>query len=373
MSRSTSSAVRSVSLVVCILLSTVIAHAQYRASIRGVVTDPSGASVSDATVTLLNTDTNLAMTAKSDENGIYIFNALPAAHYKVTVEHPGFKTKVLGSVQIIPDQPNALDVRLDLGQAQETITVSDTIQALDTETADTSGTIRSNEINSTPAVGRNVFMLAQLAPGITGDNSQGSGGGGNSMPGNSGPGNPSLAPGVNMGIFATENGPQINAGGMAAQHNGISIDGISTTSAVWGGTTVITPSEDAVAEVKVISNDYDAESGRFAAAQIQVTSKSGSNQVHGSAFFTAHRPGLDAYQSWNGPNHVTRDDNFFDQLGASLGGPIWKNKIFGFFNWETVRSPQGATTYSNAWMETSAFDALTANAGPIAKSYISFP
>jgi len=306
-----------------------MAHAQYRGSIRGVITDPQGALVPGATVTLLNTDTNLAMTAASDQNGIYIFNALPAAHYKVTVQHPGFKTKVLESVQIIPDQPNALDVQLELGQAQETITVSDTIQALDTETADTSGTIRSNEINSTPAVGRNVFMLAQLAPGITGDNSQGSGGGGNSMPGNSGPGNPGLQPGVNMGIFATENGPQINAGGMAAQHNGISIDGISTTSAVWGGTSVITPSEDAVAEVKVISNDYDAESGRFAAAQIQVTSKSGSNQVHGSAFFTAHRPGLDAYQSWNGPaGQVTRDDTFFDQVGGSVGGPIWKNKIF---------------------------------------------
>ena len=365
---------RTVALAVCFFLSAVMAQAQYRGSIRGVVTDPSGALVSDATVTLLNTDTNLAMTAKSDQNGIYFFNALPAAHYKLTVEHPGFKTKVLERVQIIPDQPNALDVKLDIGETQQTITVSDTIQALDTETADTSGTIRSDEINSTPAVGRNVFMLAQLAPGITGDNSQGSSGGGNDMPGNSSPGNPGLQPGVNMGIFATENGPQINAGGMASEHNGISIDGISTVSAVWGGASVITPSEDAVAEVKVISNDYDAENGRFSAAQIQVTSKSGTNQFHGSAFFTAHRPGLDAYQSWNGPaGQVVRDDTFFDQLGGSVGGPIWKNKVFGFFNWETVRSPQAAETFSNAWMETTAFDGLTANAGPIANTYITFP
>jgi hypothetical protein len=82
-------------LLGCAFALTISAQAQYRASIRGVVTDPSGALVSDANVTLLNTETNLAMTAKSDQNGIYLFNALPAAHYKLTIEHPGFKTKVL--------------------------------------------------------------------------------------------------------------------------------------------------------------------------------------------------------------------------------------------------------------------------------------
>ncbi len=365
---------RTVLLIACTILLTTLAQAQYRGSIRGTVTDPQGAVVPGATVTLLNTDTNLAMKATSDESGIYIFNAIPSAHYKMTVEHSGFKTKVLESVRIIPDQLNELNLQIEVGQVKETVTVSGTTETVDAETATLSGTLRTNEIDSTPAIARNVFMLAQLAPGISGDNSQGARGGGNNMPGNSSPGNPGLSPGVNMGIFATENGPQATAGGLATQHNGISIDGISTTSAVWGGTSVITPSEDAVAEVKVISNGYDAENGRFAAAQIQITSRSGSNQFHGSAFFTAHRPGLDAYQSWNGPaGKVVRDDTFFDQLGGSIGGPIWKNRIFGFFNWETVRSPAAATTYSNAWLETSAFDALASSGGPIASTYLTFP
>src|SRR5271165_2430716 len=294
---STSSALRTVSMVACIVLFAAMAQAQYRGSIRGVITDPQGALVPGATVTLLNTDTNLAMTAASDQDGIYIFNALPAAHYRMTVEHPGFKKNVLENVQIIPDQLNNLDLQLEIGQAMETVTVSSTTEALDTETATVSGTIRSSEIATLPSSGRNVFMLAQLAPGITGDNSQGASGGGNSLPGSQGPGNPSSAPGVNSGIFATENGPQAVAGGMGYQHNSISIDGISTVSAVWGGTSVITPSEEAVADVKVISNAYDSENGRFSGAQIQVTSKSGSNQPHGSFFFTAHRPGLDAFQS----------------------------------------------------------------------------
>ena len=164
------------------------------------------------------------------------------------------------------------------------------------------------------------------------------------------------------------------AAGQQYENNSITIDGISTTSAVWGGTTVITPSEDSVENVKVISHGYDAENGRFSGAQIQVTSKSGTNQYHGSLFFTAHRPGLNAFQRFNGDNAVLRDHNFFNQFGGSVGGPIWKNKIFAFFAYETVREPQHASP-DNGWYETSAFDALatSASAGPIAKTYLSFP
>jgi len=364
---------RALLVTICVAFLATAAHAQYRASIRGTVTDQQGAVVSGATITLLNTDTNLAMTAESDPSGIYIFNAVPAAHYKITVEHPGFKTKVLESVQIIPDQLNALNLQLEVGQVKETVEVTGTTETADTETATVSRTLRSSEITTLPSSGRNVFMLLQLAPGITGDNSQGAAGGGNNLPGSQGPGNPSTTPGVNSGIFATENGPQAVAGGLGYQHNGISLDGISTASAVWGGTSVITPSEEAVADVKVISNAYDAENGRFAGAQVQVTSKSGSNQPHGSAFFTAHRPGLDAYQSWNGTGgKVVRDANFFSQFGGSLGAPIWKNKLFGFFSWETSRSPAAAAVPGTAWMETSDFQKL-AQSGSIASTYLSFP
>lgn len=364
---------RTTVFVVCTLFFMAAVHAQYRGSIRGTVTDPQGAVVAGATVTLLNTDTNLTMTAQSDEAGIYIFNAVPAAHFKITVEHPGFKKKVLESVEIIPDQLNALNLQLDVGQVTETVQVTGTTQTADTETATVSGTLRSSEIATLPSIGRNVYMLLQLAPGVFGDNSQGAAGGGSSLPGSQGPGNPSLSPGVNSGIFATENGPQAVAGGLGYQHNGISLDGISIASAVWGGTAIITPSEEAVDEVKVTSNSYDAENGRFAGAQVQVTSKSGGNQPHGSAFFTAHRPGLNAYQSWNGTSgKPLRDPNFFSQFGGSLGAPIWKNKLFGFFSWETSRSPSAQATPGTAWMETSDFQKL-AQSGSIASTYLGFP
>src|SRR2546429_9754748 len=166
--------------------------------------------------------------------------------------------------------------------------------------------------------------------------------------GTQGPG----ATGGNAGIFQTENGPQALAAGQQYENNSITIDGISTTSAVWGGTTIITPSEDSVESVKVLSNGYDAENGRFSGAQIQVISKSGTNQYHGSGFFTAHRPGLDAYQRFNGQGNTgLRDNSFFSQFGASGGSPIWKNKVFAFFAWETVRSPKAQTNISNGWYE----------------------
>jgi hypothetical protein len=219
-----------------------------------------------------------------------------------------------------------------------------------------------------PSFGRDVLKLTQLAPGVFGDGSQGGGGGGYDLPGTETGGG---ASGADQGIFNTENGAAISANGGQTPTNGVTLDGISTTSAVWGGTTVVTPSEDSIESVKVVSNSYDAENGRFSGAQIQITSKGGTNQYHGSAFFTAHRPGLNAYQPFNGEgNSVLRDPSRFNQFGGSFGGPIWKNKIFGFFNYETIREHTDITT--NQWGDTSAFDAL-APPGSIAATMVGFP
>src|SRR5712672_2627353 len=338
---------------------TLTAHAQYRASLRGTVTDPQGNVVVGATVTLTNTDTGSTLTSTSDDNGIYQFNALPPAPFRLTVEQPGFKKKVLEHVQIIPEQPNSLDLPLEVGDVQQTVTVSETTQALDTETANVSGTITSAQIQHMPSFGRDVFQLIQLAPGVFGNGAQGGGGNGVNLPGT-------------QGIFQTENGPQALAVGQQYETNSISIDGISTSSAVWGGTTIITPSEDSVESVKVLSNGYDAETARFSGAQIQVTTKSGTNDFHGSLFLTTHQPNLNAFQRFNGAGlKVTRDENKFEQFGGSVGGPIWKNKVFFFFGYETIREPF-SNVQGNGWYDTPAFDAL-APAGSIAAKFLSFP
>jgi len=362
---------RNLLFLVVILLCSVSTRAQYRASIQGVVTDPEGAVVSGAALTLTNLDTNQKLTATSDESGVYNFNALPSVKFSLTIEKTGFKKKTLEKVGVIPEQANALNIQLELGQVTESITVSgDSTPLMDTETASVNGVVTSNEIQHLPSFGRDVLKLAQLAPGSFADGSQGGGGSSNyNLPGTQTNGG---ASGGADGIFKTENGAQVIANGQQTENNGVSIDGISTTSVVWGGATIITPSEDSVDSVKIVTNSYDAEDGRFSGTQIQIISKSGTNDIHGSLFLTTHQPGLNAYQRFNGNgNRVTKDANKFEQFGGSVGGPIWKNKIFAFFNYETVREPL-SNLQANGWYETPAFDAL-APAGSIAAKYLSFP
>ncbi len=370
MSRSISSAVRVFLTFTCFFFFAVMAQAQYRTSIQGVVTDTTGAVVSGANLTLTNPQTGEKQVRVSNDAGVFNFNALPAAPFHLEVTKDGFETKVIDNIQLIPEQANAVNVQLTVGAASQTVTVNaETEPLLQTETASINGVVSDNQIQHMPSFGRDVYQLVQLAPGVFGDGAQGSGGGGQNLPGTQGPG----ATGGNQGIFQTENGPQALAAGQQYENNSYSIDGISTTSAVWGGTTIITPSEDSVDNVKVLSNGYDSENGRFSGAQVQLTSKSGSNNFHGSAFFTIHRPGLNAYQRYNGPDQaVLKDQNFFDQFGGSIGGPIWKNKLFFFFDYETVRSPANQPSTSNGWYETPAFDKL-APTGSIAATYLTFP
>ena len=353
------------------LLLTVPATAQFRTSVQGVVTDPDGAVVPGAELTLKNTATNETIVRTSDSAGIFNFNALPSAVFTLTAKKAGFQTQTLDHLEFIPEQANSLTVKMALGQLSETVTVDGSTEpAVDTETSNIGATISSNEINHVPSFNRDVFTLTQLVPGVIDDGAQGSGGGNYGRPGNQGPGGSGAG-----GQFPTENGPQANANGGQYETNGISIDGISTVSAVWGGTSVITPNEDSIENVRVVTNDYDAENGRFSGAQTIITTKSGTNQFHGSAYFGLHRPALNAYQPAIYNNGVKtgvpqKDTQRFNQYGGSLGGPIWKDKLFAFFAYEA--SPNGSNSTGAGWYETSAFRS-SANANSIAYKYLNFP
>jgi hypothetical protein len=348
------------------------AHAQYRTSIQGVVTDSTGAVVPGATLTLTDNGTNEKQVRTSDPKGIYNFNALPADTFTLVVTKTGFQKKELDQLQLIPEQANGIDVVLGVGSDTQTVTVNASAEPIiDTQTANNGRTISENEIQHMPAFQRDVTSLIQLAPGVLADGAQAAGGGGFQSPGTQT--GASSGGGGNLGhsssIFATENGASANANGGQFETNGYSVDGISTVSAVWGGATVVTPSEDSVSNVKVVTNAYDAENGRFSGALTEITSKSGTNSLHGSVFLQINRPGLNAYQRWNGPGKVLRDTDRYNQLGGSVGGPIWKNRIFAFFNYEGQSQNVPAT--SNQWFATSALAGL-APADSIASSYLNF-
>jgi Carboxypeptidase regulatory-like domain len=355
-------------LALSIVFSAAFAHAQYRGSIQGVITDPSGAVVSGANVTLKNLETGQSTKAVSDEKGIFNFNGLPPSRFSVTVERSGFKSKQIESFGITAEQANALNVQLDVGQMTETVTVNgDAAPLLDTETSNLGGTVKAQDFQRLASFGRDPFQLLQLAPGAFGDGSQAAGGGSNNLPATTIGGT-----GGTDGVFKIENGGQISANGARTGENNYQIDGVGTTSVTWGGTSVVTPNEDSIKEIKIVTDNYDAENGRYRGAQVQIISQNGTNNYHGSFFFKVHRPGLDAYTKYNGyGNANVRDDNRFNDWGGTVGGPIIHNKLFGFFSYETIDN--GAVQGSGGnWYETDAFRALAAS-GTNAAAFLTYP
>lgn len=338
------------------------AHAQFRASITGTVTDSSGAVIPGAQVTLVDKQTGKSLQATTNGTGDYNFNALPPDTFTLTTAMSGFSTKTINDLTITPEQANNINVQLAVSSTGASVEVTaDAVSPLETATGSISGTISSNEIQHLPTAGRDVFQLLQLTPGAFGDGQRSAGGGTNSIPGSQGPG----GSGAGQGAFATENGPQVVSNGGQYETNAISINGISTTSAVWGGTSIITPNQDSVDTVKITSNGYDAEFGRFSGANVEITTKAGTNSFHGSAFFRAARPGLNAFNRYNGPNSLLpftlgpgaantnvnraaahgllRDTTRNNDIGGSVGGPILKNRVFAFFAYETIRAGQNDT------------------------------
>lgn len=347
-----------------------LAFAQYQAGLQGVVLDAQGAGVPAASVTLKSRETGIVRTTKTNETGGYAIAGLAPGTYTLIAESAGFSKKVYESIVVRAEQTQSLNVELAIGQLADSITVSESATPLlNTQGAAISGTITTREIENLPSFARDPFQLARLAPGVFGNGAIAAGGGTTSMPGVNRP-----SAGTANSIFFIENGPQVIANGTRQNSNNIQVDGVGVNSVTWGGSAVVTPNEESIQEVKITANNYSAEDGRNSGAQIQVISRSGTNQLHGSGFFKWHRPGLNAFQRWNGPGNpspVRRDLNRFNQFGGSLGGPVIKDKLFAFFSYEGLRS--GSKNSSPVWFETPQF---LANAGPansIARRIMSYP
>ena len=362
---------RAAIIAACLIFSAVIAHAQYRGSIQGVVTDAQGAVVPDAKLTLTDLETSRKLETSSDGAGVYTFTSLPPSRFRLEAEKSGFKKKILDNVAIISEQANAINVVLDVGATGETVTVNaEQLPLIDTETAQITGTVTADQVQKLPSFGRDVFQLVQLAPGVFGDGSRNSGGDTNGQPGNQGPG----GSGGSSGVFSTENRPQISANGGRQDSNNVTLDGINITSVSWGGAAIVTPNEDSVKEVKVVANSYDAENARFSGAQIQVISQNGTNNYHGSLFFKADRPGLNSFQSWQGnalsPTSPQRNTNRYNDWGGSVSGPIIKNKLFGFFAYDRIKNHSIST--GTGWYETPSL-LQSAPSGSLASRYGAYP
>ncbi|MGC1169214.1 MAG: carboxypeptidase-like regulatory domain-containing protein [Candidatus Acidiferrales bacterium] len=349
------------------------AKAQYRAGLQGVVLDAQGAAVEGATVTLTNSETNHSQETTSGSGGVYTFSSLPPGNYTVAVEKKGFKKNVLENVSIAGEQIQALNVTLELGEVTSSVTVNASSEsAIDTETGQVSGTLSSTEVQDLPSFGRDPFQLLRLAPGVFGDGAHNNGGGTQAIPGSAGPGGTSAT----SSIFQIENQVQAFADGQRNEANSFQIDGVSVNSLDWGGAAIITPNEESVKEVRITSNSYDADLGHGSGAQVEVVSQNGTNSYHGSAFIKIDRPGLNAFQAYNGPSSPganERVNDRFNQFGGSVGGPIIRNHLFVFFSYETLRNNSVET--SNQWVETSQYLAAVQALGTpfLSSAILGFP
>ncbi len=356
-------------LLACLFAFLPAAMAQYRAGLQGSVLDPQGAVVPGAAVTLTNLATGITQKSTTDARGVYTFVGLAPGNYSLSVEKQGFQKKVLGSVEIMAEVMNSVNVTLEVGQVSQSVTVSaGATPPIDTASGNISGTLTSRDLRDLPAFGSDPYQLIRLAPGIFGDGAHGSGGGGVGMPGSN-----QASSGSTSSIFMTENQPQIVAGGTRNNGNSYQVDGVEVNSLAWGGSAVITPAKDTVEQVQIQANPYSAVNGRNSGAQVLVVTKSGTNRFHGSAFFKFHRPGLDAYQRWGGPfGRPQRDNNRFNQFGGTVGGPVLKNRLFFFFGYDTLRNNSVGT--GTGWYTTPQLMTQLQSAGaPIAKLFAGFP
>ncbi|MGB7136141.1 MAG: carboxypeptidase-like regulatory domain-containing protein [Acidobacteriaceae bacterium] len=315
-------------------------HAQFGASLNGTVTDPSGAVIAGATVTLTNPATLATKTTTTSGEGFYNFTELAPGTYAVKVTATGFKEADYPSVAVTAEVPRGLNVTMQAGAASETVTVNgNQTPILNTSDANISSTISAEDVTRLPAFGRDPYELLRTGVGITGDSARSGSGGAVTLPNNTSQNQ------SNYGIFQTENQIQISAVGQRVTSNTYEIDGVTVDSLLHGGAAIVTPSIESVQQMTILASNYDATQGRDVGAHILTVTKAGTNEFHGSAFFQYDEPGLNAYQPYGGPTSTpgvfapaTRDDQAQRDWAASLGGPVWRNKIFWFASYEEVKS-----------------------------------
>jgi Carboxypeptidase regulatory-like domain/TonB dependent receptor-like, beta-barrel len=296
-------------------------------SLTGSVTDASGAAVPRAKVDALNVGTGILKTSQTDDRGAYLFNDLQAGTYRVTFSAPAFSTRAVEGVNISPNTTLRVDSALAVSQVQESVTVNAAAVTLQTDRADINNVLQSEQVVDLPLMnsqGRNFQGLYKILPGFT-------------PPGevHSDSGNPQRS-------MATQ------ANGMPQSNNNTRVDG-ATISHPWLPRIVAyVPPVEAVQTVNVVTNSFDAEQGMAGGAAVNVSIKSGTNRFHGAAWEYHNNSALKArnyfyclYSCTGDPDRAPKD--LQNQFGGAIGGPIKKNKLFFFADWERTTRRRAVT------------------------------
>ena len=295
-------------------------------SVSGTVTDSSNAVVHGASITAINLDTAVHYRISTNESGFYSFPDLPVGRYDLLAERPGFKTYRRAGLFVDTNAKISVDVVMQVGKREDAITVkSDTVQVAtsDTQIGDV---IQENKIVAVPLNGRSYTDLLALQPGVAPATSL------------------TAQTQQDVGISALSPSGDLNPGtvsinGQREFSNAFIVNGSDVEEDVNGGTAII-PNLDSIAEFRILTSNFDAEYGGYTGGHVNVVTKSGTNQFHGDVFEFLRNTDLDAREYFS-PTRGTYDQN---QFGGTLGGPIKKEKVFFFVDYQGTRLTEGVPT-----------------------------
>ena len=295
------------------------------ATINGAVTDPSGRGVPGATVTATDLERNVKTTTTTNSAGAYSFPLLPVSRYSIRVEAKGFQAAVKPEVLLVLNQVARVDMQLQVGNVSQTVEVTSAPPILETESTHVETLIDSHAIVSMPLSTRNYGQLALIAPGAVTTNASSFRGGSGSSAG--------------LNTFYSGR-PYIN--GNREQDDNYVLDGLDNNQADEGGV-AYAPSPDAIQEFNIITTNASAVFGNYLGGIINTTLKSGANQFHGDVFEFFRNDKLNANLWQNKWNHLARPLLRYNEFGATFGGPIVKNKLFFFADYQGERYDQPGT------------------------------
>ncbi len=288
-------------------------------SIIGTVTDPQGNAVVGAKVTVTSTTKSFAYDTATNESGNYSVTHLIPDTYKIHIEAPGFKAYDVPNVSVSADASASVDAAMQVGAVTQTVEVTGDIPQLQTDRADVDVQFSQKYVEDLPVLNRNFTSFELLSPGTQ------------------------KLPGFNHA--ATENpqgGGQIEVNGQHFSGTNFELDGTDNQDPILG-IIVVNPNLDAIGEAKIALQDYDAESGKATSGIVRVQTKSGSNEFHGSGFFYYRNSDQQARDPFTNKPGVPLAAATWKQYGGSIGGPIFKDKLFFFGDYQGTRQIQGIT------------------------------
>ena len=298
----------------------IAAHAQvYYGTIVGNVTDPSGAAVPGASVTVTNKGTSTKFTAKTSSQGSFSVAQLPVGNYEVDIESSNFKKFVENDVEVHTSTNTEVNATLQVGSTGETVTVEANQVQVQTTDATVGEVIDGTQVRELPLNGENFVGLTQLSPGVSAAASFDATGKG-------------LQGGVN---FSVNGNPYTN--------NLFLVDGVNNNDVGSGRTILVYPATDTIAEFKMIRNSYGPEYGQASGAIISISTRSGSNTIHGGLFYSGRNDFLDSNDWFSNYNGTGKAKLRRSDWGYYLSGPVLKNRLFLWYNQEWDREERGGS------------------------------